>query len=348
MIRRFAVMLCVSLLAAACSAAPPVQPAVRSAFSTMPFGVGGRMQNLPPKIKYFQVPTLGSWPENITVGPDGALWFTEYYQKQIGRITTSGKATEFQMPYPDDVEAIATGSDGNLWITEPGANNIGRLTPGGVETDFPIPALDPGPREIALGPDGAMWFTENNDDHIGRITTAGVITRFALPTNSSPWGIVAGSDGLIYVADTITSEISRFNPSTSQFLSPVKLQQAVSPWALCVGPDKNVWFTESRSGKIGVIVNGKVSALFKIPARGPDPRTIATGPDGNLWIGDASVDEYRNSIAAFNPTTQQFLPLIFVDKHIPESIVAGPDSNMWFASAGYGPNSDRIGVVLLH
>ena len=34
----------------------------------------------------------------ITAGPDGALWFTEYWGNKIGRITTAGVITEFPVP----------------------------------------------------------------------------------------------------------------------------------------------------------------------------------------------------------------------------------------------------------
>jgi virginiamycin B lyase len=34
----------------------------------------------------FAVPTDGSGPHSITTGPDGALWFTEYYGSRVGRL----------------------------------------------------------------------------------------------------------------------------------------------------------------------------------------------------------------------------------------------------------------------
>jgi virginiamycin B lyase len=35
-------------------------------------------------------------PGSITVGPDGAPWFTNYGSNSIGRITTSGKVTNYE------------------------------------------------------------------------------------------------------------------------------------------------------------------------------------------------------------------------------------------------------------
>jgi virginiamycin B lyase len=34
----------------------------------------------------FTIPSDGSGPHSITTGPDGALWFTEYYGNRVGRL----------------------------------------------------------------------------------------------------------------------------------------------------------------------------------------------------------------------------------------------------------------------
>ena len=39
-----------------------------------------------------------SQPEDITTGPDGALWFTNFANGRIGRITTAGAVTTFTDP----------------------------------------------------------------------------------------------------------------------------------------------------------------------------------------------------------------------------------------------------------
>jgi streptogramin lyase len=54
------------------------------------------------------VPTAGSSPTSITVGPDGALWFTEQTGNKIGRITTAGVITEYPIPTP--LAALQRGS----------------------------------------------------------------------------------------------------------------------------------------------------------------------------------------------------------------------------------------------
>src|SRR5260370_30404946 len=43
----------------------------------------------------FSIPTANSEPRRIAVGPDGALWFTEFKGSKIGRVTAAGVITEF-------------------------------------------------------------------------------------------------------------------------------------------------------------------------------------------------------------------------------------------------------------
>src|SRR6266567_4225040 len=54
-----------------------------------------------------------SGPQGITVGPDGALWFTEPELDKIGRITTQGQVSEFALPIARMGPAeITAGPDG--------------------------------------------------------------------------------------------------------------------------------------------------------------------------------------------------------------------------------------------
>ena len=87
--------------------------------------------------------TASSNPTDITAGPDGNLWFTEFNAGRVAKITTAGVVTEF-----------------SAGITA-GAN----------------------PYDITAGPDGNLWFTEWVFNKIGKITTAGTITLYTLPTS---------------------------------------------------------------------------------------------------------------------------------------------------------------------
>ncbi len=71
----------------------------------------------------FPLSTPSSVPQGITLGPDGALWFTETLNNKIGRITTAGVITEYTIPVASSSpQGITSGPDGSLWFTMFAAN----------------------------------------------------------------------------------------------------------------------------------------------------------------------------------------------------------------------------------
>jgi virginiamycin B lyase len=66
-----------------------------------------------------------SFPTEITLGPDGALWFTNQGNDSIGRITTSGVVSNYSDASVSGPFGIAAGPDGALWFTNTGNNSIG-------------------------------------------------------------------------------------------------------------------------------------------------------------------------------------------------------------------------------
>ena len=120
------------------------------------------------------------YPYYITNGPDGAMWFTEAFCGQIGRITTSGTFHEYVLPnHSSTPVGITTGPDGDLWFTEvdPSSNAIGRMTTAGqlVEEDR-VPTAASGPYGIVTGPDHNIWFTETSTGKVGRLTIPAATT----------------------------------------------------------------------------------------------------------------------------------------------------------------------------
>jgi hypothetical protein len=95
----------------------------------------------------FPVPTPNTFPESITTGPDGNLWFAEYGANQIGMINpTTDAIAEFAVPTTNRVTGdsaigdITSGPDGNLWFTNSTSNEIG---------EFPLSAATPAPPGVA-------------------------------------------------------------------------------------------------------------------------------------------------------------------------------------------------------
>jgi hypothetical protein len=124
---------------------------------------GGQFQNFP-----IPNPVSGLCPHKIVAGPDGNLWFQYGSGLKVGRLTTAGVYTEFELISGTDVHDIAAAVDGNLWATHSDFVDawVSRITPFGQVTEYPLPALSI-PRGIVAGPDGAIWFA--NGFNVGRI-----------------------------------------------------------------------------------------------------------------------------------------------------------------------------------
>lgn len=297
-----------------------------------------------PPVKFFNTPSQGAWPDYIVSGPQGALWFTEFYKDKIGRITTSGQITEFPLPDDNDIEGIAAGPDGNVWFTEPGASKIGRMTPGGQVTAFPINGPNPSPRGITAGPDGNIWYAEFYDSYIGRVTPSGTITRFQIPGASSfPWDITTGPDGDLWFTESATNQIGRFDPRTQQFKPSLNVPTGSSnPWGILLAPDRRIWFTERTGDKLAVVANSKILE-FAIPQAGSYPEKIAAAA-GKLWFTEMQT----GNVGQFNPKTGKFGRIISLSSgSIPIGMATGPDKNVWFTIASYS-NQSQIGEIVLH
>jgi virginiamycin B lyase len=152
-------------------------------------------------------PTFGA-PVALTLGPDGAIWFTESNGTNawIGRLTTAGSLNQFPLPVTAP-QYITAGSDGALWFTESSTNKVYRMTTSGAVTaSFAI--TSGGSAAIVNGPDGALWFTEFNANLIGRLTTAGALTEFSVPTASSgPTNLAFSADGTLYFTEQSANNI---------------------------------------------------------------------------------------------------------------------------------------------
>src|SRR5262249_30445909 len=69
----------------------------------------------------------GGNPSEMTAGPDGALWFTEYYGVRIVRITTLGALTVYPQQPSGTPIGITAGPDGHIWFAIGFTDRIGQI-----------------------------------------------------------------------------------------------------------------------------------------------------------------------------------------------------------------------------
>jgi virginiamycin B lyase len=105
-------------------------------------------------ITQFSVPTADAGPYQITAGPHGAMWFTEY------DTTADGQVTEFPVPRPSYGPAGITGSGpGPVYGTDP-AGFIDTISEDGWISPARVPSAADLPFAIARLPGGTLWISE--------------------------------------------------------------------------------------------------------------------------------------------------------------------------------------------
>jgi len=190
------------------------------------------------KITESILPKNDARPDQITVGADGALWYTlndfgaGSATPGVGRITTSGIINEYALPNASVLpHAITAGPDGSVWFTaqgltkgagptvNSGSNYVGKVAFNGSVTLFPLPPQVENQKAgfvlggITPGPDGNVWFAQPKAGRIANITPFGTVTEFAVPTiDSAPNDITLGRDGALWFTQLLGNKVGRYLP----------------------------------------------------------------------------------------------------------------------------------------
>jgi len=196
---------------------------------------------------------------------------------------------------PSSVNGMTVDASGqNLWFTDSASGNVGY---------FPIPCS--GSCTVAELPSGGTVCQECGARHrpLPHPNTRPV--RHRSQCCGSPFaalnGIVSAPDGYLYVAETGANEIDRLSPSVwencigeSCIYTSITLPNASAlPQNLTIGPDGNVWFTDT-TGYVGFVslstcASGTCKA-FEYHVGG-SPWGITSGPDGDIWFTDSSTNK---------------------------------------------------------
>lgn len=127
---------------------------------------------------------MGSSIGSMTVGSDGAFWFTDYRRNAIGRMDKSGAFKEYPLPEAGALGAgwygqsqIATACDGAVWFSEPGVNKIGRIDAQGAIQEIALQHANALPGALAATPavqgkciSPALWVGEQNANTLAAVT----------------------------------------------------------------------------------------------------------------------------------------------------------------------------------
>ena len=291
-------------------------------------------------VREVRVPTADAHPTGTTIGPDGAVWFTETGTNAIGRLS-GGVITEYPLPHGGTPAAITSGPDGALWFTESGASRLGRIATDGAITEYPVPACagcsDGGQSDIAVGPDGALWFTSTYGNAIGRMRIGGRAHWFGLSSaEAAPVSITAGPDGALWFGDAHGVGRITTKGTSSQIWSGL-----YAP-AVTEGPDKRIWFSTSTIDQIGRLDPVTRSVRFFPIRTNCYPPALAAGAHA-IWFGCYYLDQV-DKISTSGTLTSFPIPHHFGGQY-PDTIsgvTVKPNGSVWFAEEA----ANRIGRLI--
>jgi virginiamycin B lyase len=202
------------------------------------------------------LPTTGSVPVGITIGPDANVWFTELGTDKLARLIPPSTITEYLLPHTStSVSGIAGGHDGKVWFVENAGNRFGSIsasTGAIVEHDLPTPNSYPSGIAASYS---YIAFTESGSNRIGLydlVTTQ--FTEHPVPTaGSGPMEIVWGVDGAFWFTEFSGNKIGRFDPATHAFTEYPVPTAASQPSLIALLKTGDVVFSEQAAKKIGVL-----------------------------------------------------------------------------------------------
>ncbi len=264
----------------------------------------GRIARFDTNIEAFTEVVVGGYPAQITLGPDGDLWFVDRDNNRIGHcaIDTQVCSDSYYPPTPSaGLLGISSGPDGNIWFVESWADKIGKLDLDAGEhygeiTEYALPPSCTSnstcsPFGITGGPDGNVWFTEQGSGKIAKITPAGEVTEYALPgcgtSGCQPTAIVTGADGMLWFTEQYGNRIGKISTdgAVAEYNLPTNCGSTIlgcRPFGIAVDGEGNIWFTE-KTDRIGRLASD--GSFTEIPLHiNSVPYFITTGRDGNVYF----------------------------------------------------------------
>lgn len=209
---------------------------------------------------------LPSGPNDLTFDAHGNLWFTELNADSIAMLNThTGAIRQYPLSSTKSVQTlspygITVDTHGMVWFTESSSNRIGRLDPGnGNIRLFPIAGSPVPLMEIASDTHDIIWATSFNANQLLRLDPAtGVFTSYNAPSTTPGsgglYGLSITHDDKVWVTVPAENALARFDTSTHHFVyHPIPSPNSF-PLGLAMDTQKNIWFTEAASDKIGMFI----------------------------------------------------------------------------------------------
>lgn len=232
-------------------------------------------------------PPLGG-ADDVTLGPDGSVYWTGYFSGRLMRRTPQGKTRVIAKDLPG-LNSLAFRGDGRLYATQLGpADALWEVDPRGKKP----------PRQVLAGLGFLNGFEFGPDDRLyGPLLLKGQIVRLDVDTGTIE--VVAGGFTMptavnfdarrehLYVVDAARGELVRVRVATGAKEVVARLPTGLDNLAL--GPDDKVYVSNMVDNDIRVVDPADGSVRPVVEARLSVPAGLAVAPDDvteQLYVAD--------------------------------------------------------------
>ena len=256
--------------------------------------------------------------DNIVRGPGGRMWFTKstaagspgspiVYEPRLAAVTSSGAISEYTIPYI--AQTLVAGAGDTLWFS-----SSTPLFGGG-------PAYPARPTIVQVSASGA------------------VLAQHQMPDDGGPYPFITsltlGPDGNVWF--TAPGRVGRMTTSGTYTIFPIPAGSEITPTptAITVGVAGDLWWIDGRT-RVGRVSTGGQITMYE-PQGVIELRTIAPGPDGNMWAVAETAGapgETAYSIVEVGPTGGISTSPVDLAGIGANQILPGPGGDMWIAGGG--------------
>ncbi len=270
------------------------------------------------------LPGNNSFPYTMTVGPDGALWFTQILSHEIGTLMPNGTLDEHAIEIPTHVQGLSS------LVNLPGtpaqiafAGDTGYFVDvSSVVQGMPIYSFDPshfdpvamGGNETLYSPDsislggGGVWIAEHAASSIAFYDQESRTWTFYPTSTVSYVGatlpyFVSANGSSVWFNEHYGNRISEIDPKSQTLTEysisdpPANNFSQIGNAQTLVRDGGDVWFTELTANKVGFV-----------DASRPLPFSLSLAGADNLTLGPGGTNTVRIELQANKsvPLTMQF------------------------------------------
>jgi virginiamycin B lyase len=194
----------------------------------------------------------------------------------------AGKITEWAVPTPEFARDPAPGPEGAIYIAVMFGNKIARFDPRTArfeEWDLPAGAR---PHGLLVDRQRRVWYTGNGNGTIGMLDPAtGKVVEHRAPSGGDPHTLVIDDQGVIWFTVQNGHRIGRLDPERGRI---TEYKTRGNPYGIALDKAGHVWFCQLGGDRLGRLdpATGTIAEL-PLPV-GSQPRRMASGPDGSLWV----------------------------------------------------------------